>query len=56
VEWLTWAVWIVGLALIFVSSTYLWGRRFLVISGVALLVAAAWMLVVLMNGPSGGPM
>lgn len=43
-----WAVWVVGIALIFGTSTYLWGRRFLVISGLALLVAAGWMLVVLL--------
>jgi hypothetical protein len=44
-EWQLWAVWVLGIALIFVSGTYLWGRRFLVVSGLALLVAAGWMLV-----------
>jgi hypothetical protein len=54
VEWLTWAVWVVGIALIFVASTYLWGRRFLVISGIALLVAAVILVVgVLMNASPG---
>jgi hypothetical protein len=42
-------VWVVGIALIFVTGTYLWGRRFLLVTGLALLVAAGWLFVFVLH-------
>jgi hypothetical protein len=52
-QWLKahiWVVWVVGIALILVTSTYLWGgRRVLLVTGSVMLVTAGWMLVFVLD-------